>query len=148
MGCSSRKVEAQKQVKEVSEITQNDIKTEKSEILESQTISNIEEKNIKATSLDPEKPSSLNITGNTLSWRNASVDITDKKEAVINTTTGTTNTKEADKSKFTNKSKVKKKGKKTERKSSSWGANLALIFGVIAFLILLFLYFKTKKPTP
>jgi len=145
--CSSRKVETQKKVEKLSEITQNDIKTLDSEIFESTTISKLQEKNIKATPQDPEKPSKLSVTGNTVSWQNASLDITDKKENSANTTNGSKASSKEDNSKSNKDSTVKEKGKKSERESTSWGLNFGLIFGIIAGLILLFLYFKTRKPT-
>lgn len=145
IGCSSRKVETNKKVEELSEITQNDIKTEKSEILETKTISNIQEKTVKATSIDPDKDSSLNITGNTVSWKNASIDISDKKEDVSNTTTGKATTKTKDKSKSSKDATVKDKGKSTERESPSWGLNAAIIIGVILLLIMGYVHYRTTK---
>jgi len=143
--CSSRKAETQKKVEKLSEITQNEIKTSDSEVFESTSISNIQEKNIKATPQDPEKPSSLNVTGNTVTWQNAALDITNKKENSTNTTNGSKASSKEDNSKSNKDSTVKEKGKKVERESISWGANLGIIFGIIAGLILLFLYFKTRK---
>lgn len=145
--CSSRKAETKKKVEKLTEITQNDIKTEKLEIFESKTISSLQEKNIKATPKDPNKPSSLNVNGNTVNFQNASIELSDKKEDVSNTTKGTSSTKQEDKSSRTKDAVIKDKGKKIERKSASWGLNIGIILGIIVLIIVGYLYFKTKTPT-
>jgi len=146
--CSSRKAETQKKVEKLEELTQNDIKAEQSAAFESATISKLEEKKITATSKDPEKPSSLNITGNTVSWQNATVDFTNKKEDVSNTTTATANNKKEDNSKASKDAVIKDKSGNVERVGASWGANLGLIFGILFAIIVIGVIVYLKMNTP
>jgi len=146
-GCRSKKVALEKQEKSVSEIVVNDIKKTETEIKEIATIQKIEFNKFTLTPVDNQKPSKVIINQDTIQYQNSVLNFDNSKEKKISLEKSKTVKSETDKSTADKNQSSKSKILNKDITSASWGLNFALILGVLAALILIFLHFKTKNPT-
>jgi len=146
-GCRSKKVALEKQEKSVSEIVVNDIKKTETEIKEIATIQKIEFNKFTLTPVDNQKPSKVIINGDTIQHENSVLNFDNSKEENKILEKSKTDKSARDKSTADKNQSSKSKILNKDITSASWGLNFALIIGVLAALILIFLHFKTKNPT-
>ena len=143
-GCRTKKTVLDKQEEKVSVLEKKDVVTSENENISTSTIDLSKTKSWSLTPLDAQKTSKVIYKGDTLSFSNIKIDVNENQ---VNTRTNTNTSREkktADKSSQEFEAESKSKHRTNNVKSSSWGLNLGIIFGIIAALVLL--YFHIQKP--
>lgn len=145
--CGSRKVDLETQQKTVSELQQNDIKTNEKSIESSQLIRISSADQFTFESADPQKSSFVISGADTLEFKNAKIAINKTRSSEQSEATKTTEKNTEDHSGKKTESAEKKKTKKTESTSPSWGLNIGIIIGIIVLILLGYFHFQIKgKP--
>lgn len=144
-GCRSKKVTVDKKEETVNELHKKNIKTSETTKFETNILDWSKSGSIKITPKDTSRPSKIIYKGDTLSLDNATVEINSTEAQWKETTTGSANTTATSNSSEEKSSQSKVQQRDSKVTAASWGLNLGVIFGVIAGLILLYLFFTTKK---
>ena len=143
-GCRTKKTVLDKKEEKVSVLEKKDVVTSEKEDISTSTIDLSESKIWSFTPVDVQKPSKMIYKGDTLSFSNIKIDV-NENQANTRTSTNTSREKNTtDKSSQELEAESKSKHRTNDVKSSSWGLNLGIIFGIIAALVLL--YFHIQKP--
>lgn len=145
IGCRSKKAVTEKESETLSTITHNDIKKSESEIETNTKVIKAESEDFNIKSIDPEKPSYYSKKGDSIHFKNADINFTEKKSESKEDTSKETKKEEADKSESKSESSKSKKNRNLDITSSSWGVNAAIIIGVILLIIIGYVHYRTTK---
>ena len=142
VGCRTKKSTLDKEQERVSFLKQNDVVISEKEKIQSSTVILNNSKSWSISPVDSQKATNVVYKGDTLSFLNAKlvVNATNNQET---TTTNTEKEKEVEDKSFTESESSSSSKKKTKNvKSSSWGLNLGIIFGIVTLVAILL--FKNK----
>ncbi|MCC4228373.1 hypothetical protein [Zunongwangia profunda] len=148
ISCSSRKVETHKKQESVSELQQNDITTVENEKIKSDILRVSESWNLNFSARDPGDPINIIYGGDTLSVTNSDVSISKKESREEDHSIRESSRESSDQSKSEKEKHISEKGKTSDRESSSWGLNIAIILGIIVAMVLLYLHARTRHLGP
>lgn len=147
-GCRTKKVTVDKKEKTVSELKKNDIKTSEASKIETDILHWNKSKSITISPKDIAKPAKIIYKGDTISLDNATVEINQAEAKKKQTSKGSTERSTTDNSTEEKSAHKKEKSKNSKVQAASWGINIALIVGIVVFLVLVFIHFKTKGINP
>lgn len=145
IGCRSKKVVVDKKETSVNEITRKDFRTSESAKIQTETFILDETKSWQIMPVDSRISANVVYKGDTLQLSNAKLEVNTSHSQKRENQVKVVNKNSTDKSTGERQEESEEVHKDKNVRSTSWGLNLGIIFGVIAGLILLYFHFNRPR---
>ncbi len=142
-GCRTKKSALEKDIKTVSELQQNDIKTLENTETTQQLLQISSLKSWSLEPQDPTHPSQIIYGKDTLHFKNARISFNKQEKSRLSNQATKQQHATQDRSKQETSSKHHKEKEDVKVQAASWGLNLGVFFGILVLIIIAYIHYRT-----